>query len=367
MSVDYAALRLKARGDAVRLEEILQMECREKAASKLPALLSEYPDFLFPSLASAEMATGEEAAEIHVALAGKGNSVLDMTCGLGIDAFTMARSGKTVTACEIDAHTAEIVRQNAATLSLKDFTVVNADSVAWLENSGKHFDIIFIDPARRDTSGRHYRLTDCHPDVLTLMPLLTSHGSRVIIKASPMTNQSELAAIPHDTHIIGTRHECKEVVLVIGDGVRGETYCHTMGHGSFRYDGFTSPPIGNPAPGDFLYCPYPAIMKAGGNVNVEGITKIDRFSHLYFSPDILDFPGERRRIVDIVPFDRQSVKSFAKRYPAINVSVRNFPVKAPELAKRLKIKEGGDLILYGTTFADGRKMMIITEPNSFAK
>ena len=36
-----------------------------------------------------------------------------------------------------------------------------------------------------------------------------------------------------------------------------------------------------------------------------------------------------------------------------NVAVRNFPMKAEELRRRLKLKDGGNSFVYGTTLADG--------------
>ena len=101
MSADYGALRLKAKGDRARLDEILNMECRDKTRSKLARTLQAAPDFRFPSLAVAEMATSDAMADIHAGLAGEGGGVADMTFGLGIDAFAFARRASSVTAFDI--------------------------------------------------------------------------------------------------------------------------------------------------------------------------------------------------------------------------------------------------------------------------
>lgn len=75
-----------------------------------------------------------------------------------------------------------------------------------------------------------------------------------------------------------------------------------------------------------------------------------------------DFPGEAYLIESVMPFDRRTVKAFAATYPKINVAVRNFPLSAPELVRRLKIKEGGDMMLFGTTGPDGELLLITARP-----
>ena len=44
-----------------------------------------------------------------------------------------------------------------------------------------------------------------------------------------------------------------------------------------------------------------------------------------------------------------------------NITVRNFPDTVQQLRKRLKLSEGGDVYLFATTLADGRKVLIRCE------
>jgi hypothetical protein len=44
-----------------------------------------------------------------------------------------------------------------------------------------------------------------------------------------------------------------------------------------------------------------------------------------------------------------------------NLTVRNFPETVQQLRKRLKLCEGGDVYLFATTLADGRKVLIRCE------
>ena len=361
MSTDFARLRLKHHGDPAMIDRILQEECREKCSAKIPTLLGN-PDFRFPSLATAEMATSEAVAEIHTHIAPPPPAgVLDMTCGLGVDAYAFAAAGYEVMAFDIDPATAREARHNADVLGLGNLEVCEGDSLKFLLESDRKFDIIFVDPARRDIKGRHYALTDCHPDIPAHLDEILSHCDTLIVKASPMVNPSEFDSVRHDTHIIGTPTECKEVVFVAGNRSVGQTFCHTVGHEPYVYHTDAEPQIGART-GAFILIPYPSVMKAGGNVCIDGTWKADRFSHLYFSDsEIENFPGLCRKVRDVMDFDKRTIRMFASQYPKINVSARNFPLSAPELVKRLKVKEGGDLFLYATTLAGGRKILIVAE------
>ena len=43
-----------------------------------------------------------------------------------------------------------------------------------------------------------------------------------------------------------------------------------------------------------------------------------------------------------------------------NLTIRNFPASISELRKRLKLKDGGNIYLFATTFSDGRKWIVYT-------
>ena len=55
------------------------------------------------------------------------------------------------------------------------------------------------------------------------------------------------------------------------------------------------------------------------------------------------------------------LRRFADKYPEINVAVRNFPLSAPELVSRLKVRDGGKLKVFGVTLHDGSKVLIVTD------
>lgn len=377
MKEDFNRLRLKYHGDAAMMHEILQRECRCKTAAKLPRTL-QCDDFLFPSLAVAEMATSDSVAEIHASMIPEGSSVLDMTCGLGIDSFVFSKKASSVTTVELDRATYDAACHNIKALGLENVTAINGDSIEFLKDSDAEFDIIFVDPARRDSSGRHYAFQDCSPNIIPTLPLILSKCRRLIIKASPMIDiKGAVNELGRDCSVatIGTTKECKELVFIIDSEAKAttspkilKTDCITVDHNSYSFtpeqESAAKPAYAAPQIGSYLYEPYPAVMKGGGMKLLSerfGVGKLHPNTHLFTSETtVSDFPGEIFEITDIYPFSKQGIKAVAAKYPSINVTTRNFPLSAPQLASKLKIKEGGDKMLFGLTAPDSSRLLVIT-------
>lgn len=368
MSEDFSRLRLKYHGDKRMLREILQMECRHKCSKKLSATLSELPDFEFPSIALAEMSTSDDVADVHSSMVKAGDRILDMTAGLGIDALHFAKKGCDVTAIEIDKDAADALCNNIRSLKLGNIQVVHGDSVEWLKTTQEHFDVIFIDPARRDSSGRHFLFSQCSPDITAILPCMFARCDRIIVKASPMIDIKsaigELGIANCNIVVIGNNKECKEVVFDIDrNNAVYNTECVTIGRQCYTLSGkdTTTNLYVAPEPGKVLMQPYPAGMKGTGG-NIAGYDKMHPFTHLYISDEpISAFPGLQYKIKDVLLFNKENIRRFRNYYPKVNVVTRNFPLSAPDLVKKLKVREGGDITVFGATVFDGSKVLIVTE------
>lgn len=367
---DFDKLRLAAHGDETRMHAILQMEMRWRHAAKLHDTLT-CEGFEFPDSLSGEQATADDIAVIHTRFVGTSDSVLDMTCGLGIDAFHLARKASDVTACEIKPALAAAARRNAAALGLTNVEIVESDSVGWLESNDRFFDVIFIDPARRGTSGgRLYALADCQPDVTSILPLLRSRCGRLVVKASPMLDVSRTVAdLGGDVDIVlaGTHSECKELLAVVPGS--GRITAVTVGEADF---GFTAaeecaacPRYAVPETAQCLYEPFPAVMKSGGvKLLAErfGLAKAAPDTHLYFGGECEGFPGNGYSVEAVLPFDKRGIK-LAKEIAdgCAEVAVRNFGMTAEELRRRLGVKkEAGPLRVYGLRDACGSRLLAVT-------
>lgn len=144
-----------------------QVKYLARAEAKLPSYAAA--QCILPPLAFEQASS--EACAAHKRIAG--GAVLDLTCGLGADAFFLARRFRRVVTLERDQTLARIAAENFRRLGATNIEVVNTSAEAYLAQPGLHFDWVYADPDRRSGDGRKLvRLEDCSPDILSLMPLM---------------------------------------------------------------------------------------------------------------------------------------------------------------------------------------------------
>ena len=115
---------------------------------------------------------------------------------------------------------------------------------------------------------------------------------------------------------------------------------------------------------NYLYEPNASIMKAGCFDLVEerfGVTQIGPSSHLFVSEQqIADFPGRGFAIEAVGSMNKKDVKRLLNGVKQANIAVRNFPLTAPQLRKKLKLADGGTVYLFGTTMQGGDHVLLRT-------
>lgn len=366
--VDPNRLRLSAKGDPGICQAILQLECRAKAARKLPELLT-CPTFLFPTALSAEQCTSQDIATLHTRLIGsmEGLRVMDLTAGLGIDAITMARMGATVTAVDIQPGHIHALHHNIHALALDSrITPVCDDSCHYITTlPDDSFDLIFIDPARRDgaDSGRRlYSLADTVPDPVALMPQMLRVAPRVAVKASPMLDiklcASQLTA--SELNILGTPTDCKELFAIVrregADDVQVQSL--TPGYDTLAYPlSLTgkAPETGymSPQTGMIIVEPFPAVMKGAPWQELcrrYSLSPVHPATHIFIANDPDKLRGIQARLWRIIYAQGNSdraIREIRSRWPIANVTTRNYVLSAPELSRRLRVRSGGDIRIIG--------------------
>lgn len=339
---------------------ITQIKSRGKTTKKIPFFLANRY-FIFPTELSAEQSTNQTIAQYHSEIIGKGKNVLDMTAGLGIDSMTIALNDNNVTAVEIDPLKTEILKYNAKIFSIDNIKVINSDSIDYLNKFElTKYDVIFIDPARRDNCNkRTYALSDCQPDVNTILPLLTFKAETVMIKASPMLDISQIyKEIPKlkSLHIICLNGECKEVLIICctkdnckeeikvidlnNEGkIKNKWICNKSDFK--KADNFIKN-AEDISIGGFLYDPNAGIHKLNVSsklcTDFPGLVKIAPNTELYYSKKLYRaFPG---RIFEVIERpDKSKLKSIKGK--RMEVAIRNYPISAENLRSKLNLKSGG--------------------------
>ncbi len=347
-------------------EAVTQIECRRKTSAKLPHF-NAFKRFYYPSLLAAEQSSNEAVAAYHASLVPCGAVVADLTAGLGIDAMTIARRAAHTDIYELNPVTNSALRHNCGVLGLTNTTVhTPGDSIEMLEASGREYDVIFIDPARRDAgNNRIYALQDCIPDVTANLPLLLRHCRRLMIKASPMLDITqttrELSGVS-EIHIVAWRGECKEVLAIVDRSIEAKqpklfaVNIDAAGKAAVYEASMTTSrqalDIPTPAPGMYLYEPNAAVMKlgiyAGLTARFPELRKCSANTEVYLSSTLYsDFPGRIMTIFDVATLSDKRLRTLAGTKS--NVVCRNFPMSAAALKKRLKLTDGGDTFTYGIT------------------
>lgn len=376
---DVNVIRLRYAGKSKMMDfpidfALLQIESRRRAQKKIPSFLeNEY--FLFPDTLSAEQASNEAVARFHASLIKSGSTLLDLTAGLGIDDLTFAMSGIDVTACEINSKKSEALSHNSEILGLSDrIRVFNVDSMRFIETCDERFDVVFADPARRSSTGKRlHALSDCQPDILAGLDNIMRLSDRILVKSSPLLDLTLIRETVRNLshiYVVCLKGECKEVLIDIqcNSEFTGTTIVDLyMGGIISTFECHHSPTDISPdfakncSPIDYTYIyePNSGVMKTGawGELcnRFRDIQKADSNTHLFLSNKLFtDFPG-RILIIDEIP-DKKALKGL--KGSKCNVVTRNYPLSAPDLAKKYSLIPGSDRFLYAFRYK-GKPICII--------
>ena len=269
---------------------------------------------------------------------------VDLTGGFGVDFSFIALLFDRAIYCERNPQLCTIARHNFRVLGLDNACVANSEAERLLQDMPPA-NLIFIDPARRDDhGGKTVAIADCTPDVSALRPLLLSKGRKVMIKLSPMLDWhkavADMCGSVAEVHIVSAGGECKELLLV-ADSDTHDSVSVTCVNDTERF----------------------SIMKAGcfGLLALRyGLNALGRNSNLFVSNSLVDgFPGRQFVVTGCSTMNRQSLKALLADIKSANVAVRNMPLSADALRKKLALKDGGDSYVFGTTAADGTHVILL--------
>lgn len=352
----------------------------QTACKKLPTWAA-VDGIIYPPHLNMEQCSSEDTARYKASLCQPAPLLVDLTGGFGVDfSFMAPRFGHAVYV-ERNEKLCAIARNNFQRLGLDNVEVVCGDGVEYLRSmqyksvgsDAAKFPQFYIDPARRDTNGRKvFGISDCTPDVLAIKDELLAKACCVMVKLSPMLDWhaavKAFSGCCREVHIVSVGNECKELLLMLGDNEANPSrlpviICVNDGR---RFQALpssdTSVRLTDGLEKKFLYVPNASVMKAGVYAQVTAaypVVMVDKSSHLFLSDeDISGFPGRKFVILATTTMNKRELKEKLGGISQASVSTRNFPLSAVELKKRLKLKDGGDIHLFATTFR-GKHVIII--------
>ncbi len=349
-----------------------QVKYLQRARTKLPSYYAArciIPDRAYEQSSS-------EAAALTKRI--KGESVLELTCGLGVDAYALSKRFDRVVTIECNEVLAEVARENFRRLGTKNIEVVTSRAEEYLAGCRERFDWIYADPDRRSEDGRKVVvLEDCSPNMLALRGAIARVASRVAIKCSPIFDVDEAFRLyPGSTvEILSVGDECKEVVIYsTSEGGREMIGATAVGRGEVwleRAGGREHPTqIAHFTPESYTHLLIPDVALQKGRIarrllaevcdiwsdNGYGLTDEIRVANIEKNRHI----ARVEQIEWIGAYDTKPLRRLlAERgIDRAQILKRDFPHSVERITKQLKIREGGARRVVFTT-VESRQIAII--------
>ena len=365
-----------------------QVEGRERTADKLPTFAAT-EGWWYPVRLSCEQCSSELAARYKAEILTPytihhtPSTMVDLTGGYGVDTYFLSEVFEHTDYVEQNAELCRIAAHNFAD---KPITIHNTSAEEFLtknqivnrqsSNRQSEYDLIFLDPARRDShGGKVFRLEDCTPNVVELLPTLLAHGKRLMIKLSPMLDLTQavkelspitnnLSPLRWDIYVVAIKNEVKELLLLSGGSGQitaidldkkdqafvftREEESNSVANFKFQISNFK-----------FIYEPSAAILKAGAYKLIAerfGLAKLDVNTHLYASEKLVEnFPGRVWQIKETITSHRSPLT-----ITQANVLCRNYPLTPEQLKKKMHLRDGGTDFVIGCRIA-GKPTLLWTE------
>lgn len=345
-----------------------QIKARKKSAYKIP-LYYNTKGIVYPPTLNLEQSSSEATARFKAQIVSKwitsSKKFCDLTGGFGIDSFFFSSVFPYSDYGEPNKELLEIAQHNHHLLGANNIHYHNKDAVEFLGVSGKHYDLIYLDPSRRNSAQKKvYRFSDCVPDVVDLKDELYSHADRLMIKASPLLDIQQgikdLQCV-YRVLVVSVDNECKELLFLCDHEFNDEATieCYnldkTESEFKFKFSDERNATVEFSDPKQYLYEPNASILKGGAFKSIAlafNLQKIQTNTHLYTSNELVkDFPGRVFRVKD------------NSKPEKANVIVRNYPMSVDEIKKKSGIKDGGDL--YYLCFTGVKKKFALTADRLF--
>ena len=352
-----------------------QIEARRRLKGKLPEWY-ENKDIIMGGRVPAEQCSSELTARYKQSIV-KGESLCDMTGGMGVDFWYMSEGMERAIYTERNEELCSIAKHNFQVLqTLRPEYVIRCGDGRELPIPS--VDIIYLDPARRAGDGsRVYAMEDCEPNIVEWQDELLKHAKMVLVKLSPMVDLTDVLRKlkgVKELHIVGVKNECKEVLVkahAFDDSVCAgcvEVHCvDFLTSGKIEYVfsllGGMEISLTDGGVKRHLYEPDVTLMKAGAFGSLCArypVWQLDVDTHLMTSDEwIPEFPGRVFEVEEMIPFSSKVLKRLKKEIPQANIAVRNFVMTADELRKKTGIKDGGEVYLFGAKVKDMGQMLLI--------
>ena len=358
-----------------------QVDGRQRTQSKLPTFAA-IDDWWYPVRLSCEQCSSEATARYKAQLLARittqPSTLVDLTGGYGVDTYFMSEHMAEAHYVEQNAELCRIATHNFAH-TRPQISIHNTSAEAYLSmpTAALSNSIFFIDPARRDAhGGKVFRIEDCEPNLLEILPIIRQHTPHIIIKLSPMI---DLSSALHslggrwDVHVVAVNNEVKEVLLQTAETQSSDAETHTYAVNilhertdSYHFTREAESQAQCSIVGEameqmqYLYEPNAAIIKAGAFKSIAQaykLSKLDSNTHLYAAETMVEnFPGRVWKIIAHRIKDAKSIHAHGISRTAI--ITRNYPLTPEQVRKKFKVQDDDTYYLIGARIAQTPTLLL---------
>ena len=348
-----------------------QVEGRQRTHDKLPTF-AQIEDWWYPVRLSCEQCSSEATARYKAAiirqLGEKQDILIDLTGGYGVDTYFLSEQTtqahyveRNEELCRIAQHNFQIANKpiHVHNTSAEDF-LAQYSMAGSVSSDVKKEVVVYLDPARRDAhGGKVFRIEDCEPNIIKILPSLRAISNTILIKFSPMLDiTSALQSLGNewDVHVVALHNEVKEIIFVTGNNrIHAVNILHE-GNDQFSFTR-SEEKSALCAMADciceYIYEPNAAIIKAGAFRLVAErfqLYKLDHNTHLYTADQLTEnFPGRVWKVIAQPIKNQRDIAALGIQRAAI--LTRNYPLTPEELRKKFKVQESDSHFLIGARIA----------------
>ena len=348
-----------------------QVEGHQRTHDKLPTF-AQIEDWWYPVRLSCEQCSSEATARYKAAiirqLGKKQDILIDLTGGYGVDTYFLSEQTtqahyveRNEELCRIAQHNFQIANKpiHVHNTSAEDFLAQYSMAGSVLSDVKKEV-VVYLDPARRDAhGGKVFRIEDCEPNIIKILPSIRAISNTILIKFSPMLDiTSALQSLGNewDVHVVALHNEVKEIIFVTGNNrIHAVNILHE-GNDQFSFTR-SEEKSALCAMADciceYIYEPNAAIIKAGAFRLVAErfqLHKLDHNTHLYTADQLTEnFPGRVWKVIAQPIKNQRDIAALGIQRAAI--LTRNYPLTPEELRKKFKVQESDSHFLIGARIA----------------
>ena len=330
-----------------------QIKARQKTEKKLPSWKDKF-ELIFSSMLAAEQCSSDVTANYKSKIA-PGKKMVDLTGGLGVDILAFSKTFDKCIHLERNKETQQAAAHNFKIMNAHTITSHCIEAETFLEESKEKFDLVYIDPARRQGERKVFDFSLCEPDVIKLQSLLKIKTEKIIIKASPMiTIQDGLKQLDSvsEIHIISHKNECKEI-LFLQDFKTSinhiQVYCQELETEHHLSVKLADCNLGlSRGKGRFIFDPFVSYRKAGlagflgMKYHLSALT--EEGTLLTGDTYIEEFPGRIFEIIEELDYSAKTLKKSG--VSKAHIISRGYSQHSDEIRKKLKVKDGGDFFVF---------------------